>query len=149
MDCPGLQDDPDYVDLFQQLARVQMHIQDQGPVPRLLLQRAWLELGMGDYAAAKESASDAMSGAGHHAEAAFVAAEAALRHALAASGVAVWSPGHPVQSIVDLDATLREAREGFAALKDPQVAGRVVFIDALLAQLARGRTMEDAVARAV
>lgn len=137
--------DMDYVVLFQRVARLHCLIREDGPRRHLLLRRGWLELAMGDYPAAQESAADALAAGGDPTEPHFLHAEAVMGHALASAGAGLWSPGHPVIGRNVPDA-LHEARLAFAALTDdPQAQRRVASIDGILGRMARGTPMAQAV----
>lgn len=138
----------DYVQLFQEFARVQMKIHDQGPRPELLLRRAWIELAMGDYPAADASAQAVLDANTRHAEAGFVRAEAWFRHVLASHGITHWTPGHAIPPLNGAREHLQDARDAFAALMatDEDARDRVDALDAVLASVADGRAVADALA---
>lgn len=139
-------EEPDYVQLFQDFARVQMLITDQGPRPHLLLRRAWIELAMGDYPAAEDTAAAVLDSASHVQEAAFLRAEAWFRHVLAAAGIMHWTPGHSLPPLRGRRQHLDDAREGFAALMatDPDALERVQAIDSILDEVDHGCSVTDA-----
>ncbi|MEA3203732.1 MAG: hypothetical protein QOI63_1411 [Thermoplasmata archaeon] len=90
-----LRESIDYVEGFQDLARLGVEIHRSGPTLPLLLRKAVLELRVGSYAAASDAASDALVCNDQCAEAHWLHALALLGLCLVDLGLLTEGPGEP------------------------------------------------------
>ncbi len=130
--------DADYVTSFDALARLEIEIRRRGPSPHLLLRRAMLSMGIGNYVGALQAAQDAVTACPREAEAHYQEGLAWLWMARVQTGHATCAPGAPAPTKRPLRILLGNAHDAFCAAmacaEDEDTEQAVAWLEGLLAQ---------------
>lgn len=142
--------DADYVTHFQRLAFLNLEIKREGPSRSRLLLKSQLEAAVGNYAASRTAAADALVASPEDGEAHYQMAASCLLVALSHAGVTEWPLSAPEGSLRGL---LEEshAHLGRAVASNPDDTDAQELADAVGSLLARCRsedTLRGALRRA-
>lgn len=108
--------DLDYVECFQRLQSVNLRIESRGPTTGDLVQKVLLELELGNYQVAYETASRLVSGAPNNLEAHFLAGRCGVMLALAQADVVPLGANPPAAMPMDIMQLVQEALAHFDAV---------------------------------
>jgi tetratricopeptide (TPR) repeat protein len=131
--------DLDYVHHFQELARVNLALHQRGPDTRLLVQKAMLELDVGNFEGARQAAREALALAPDDAEAQYQRGLACVLMAFVKAEAVPTGPGHRTSPIESVRSLLEEAGRAFAGT----VQANPDDVDAQEDMDAVTRTLED------
>lgn len=133
-DIEAALDDIDYVQAFQRLADLHQVIDQLGPnIPRLL-QKAWMQMAVGDHDSAAKTAGRVAVAQPMNAEASFLQGEALLRAALVCGGRIVPGPGHRPERGSEPGEMLADAAQAFETVMRLQPGDREALARLQLAE---------------